>query len=183
MYRPSIHLFNGSVADAEIIIQHFGNGKNFLVCIPIKVNDGSGPSNLFFKQIMPFIPVTKNKKQVINVNKWSLNQILNYGSPYYYYLGSFPYQPCNGTNYIIVFDIKHSAKINAEHFKMLISHINSISKSKETLQKEILMYNENGATNKKGGSTEYDIVNCIPITGILGGETPEPFLQQLREID
>ena len=96
MYRPSIHLFNGSVADAEIIIQHFGNGKNFLVCIPIEVNDGSGPSNLFFKQIMPFIPVTKNKKQVINVNKWSLNQILNYGSPYYYYLGAFPYEPCNG---------------------------------------------------------------------------------------
>ena len=169
LYRPSIHLFNGSQAPAELIIQHGGAGQNLLVCIPIQINTGNGPSNKFFTQIIPYISSTKNEAQTVNVSNWSLNQVLNYNTPYYYYLGPFPYEPCNGRQSTIVFDLQHSAKINQSDFDLLESQLTETLRRPNIRQNstEMLIYNSAGTKDPADtGGADYDIVECVPIDGM-----------------
>jgi carbonic anhydrase len=170
LYRPSIHMFNGSRAAAELIIQHGGAGQNLLVCIPIQINTGAGPSNKFFTQIIPYVPSTNDEPQTVNVSKWSLNQVLNYNVPYYYYLGPFPYEPCNGQQSTIVFDLQHSAKINQSDFDLLEGQISQTPSPQSKIRQnstEMLIYNSAGTKNPTDdGSSDYDIVECVPLTGM-----------------
>jgi len=173
LYRPSIHLFNGSQAPAELIIQHGGAGQNLLVCIPIQINTGSGPSNKFFTQILPYVSSTKNEARTVNVSNWSLNQVLNYNIPYYYYLGPFPYEPCNGRQSTIVFDLQHSAKINQSDFDLLEGQISTTPSPQSKIRKsstEMLIYNSAGTrTPTDSGGVDFDIVECVPLTGMEDG--------------
>ena len=167
LYRPSIHLFNGSQAAAELIIQHGGAGQNLLVCIPIQIKTGSGPSNKFFTQIIPYISSTKGEAQTVNVSNWSLNQVLNYNVPYYYYLGAFPYEPCNGQQSTIVFDVQHSAKINQSDFDMLESQLTETPMPKiHKNSTGMLIYNSAGTKNPGDNGSDFDIVECVPIDGM-----------------
>ena len=167
LYRPSIHLFNGSQAAAELIIQHGGAGQNLLVCIPIQINTGSGPSNKFFQQIIPYISSTKNEAQTVNVSNWSLNQVLNYNTPYYYYLGPFPYEPCNGRQSTIVFDLQHSAKINQSDFDRIESQLTETPRPNiHQNSTEMLIYNSAGTKEPGASGADYDIVECVPIDGM-----------------
>jgi len=170
LYQPSIHLFNGSQAAAELIIQHGGAGQNLLVCIPIQINTGAGPSNKFFSQIIPYISSSHGESQNVNVSNWSLNQVLNYNVPYYYYLGTFPYDPCNGSNNIVVFDLQQSAKMNQSDFDILSSQLSKTSVPKVSPKSTgMLIYNSSGAQNPTqlgGTSDDFEIVNCVPISGM-----------------
>ena len=170
MYRPSIHLFKGTPADAEVVIQHSGGGKNLLVCIPVVVQNSTGPSSMFFSQIMSYIPSTENEPQVVNVSNWSLNQLLNYNVPYYYYLGSFPFEPCNGKVDVIVYDLKNSAKITHSDMSMLSSAITDTANSTIANPKNgLLIYNNKGAEDPENKGGDFDIVNCVPIDGMDDG--------------
>lgn len=167
LYQPSIHLYNGSQADAELIIQYAGSGKNLLVCIPVTSSDGNGRSNNFFNQFIPFIDASeKNTTQVFNVNSWSLNDVLSYETPYFYYLGNFPFPPCNSKSSIIVFDIKDAATINTDDLNSLKSYIKDTPKA--TIgSTNYLMYNNRGTidpNNPNGAGDEYDLVECVEET-------------------
>jgi len=176
VYQPSIHLFNGSSADGEIIIQQSGGGSNLLVCIPIMAEASSGPSTTFFSQIMPYIPSEENQPQSVNVSNWSLNQLINYNVPYYYYLGAFPYEPCNGKVSVIVYDIKNAAKITSKDMEYLTSAISATAASNVVNPNQgLLIYNEKGAQDPEGsGDDDFDIVNCIPIDGMDVGPDGSP---------
>lgn len=122
LYQPSLHLFNGKQADAELIISHSGYNHTILSCIPIVVGDGKGKTNNFFSQIVPHISPKTTKdastKDSINVSNWSLNDVVPVGT-FYFYVGKYPYEPCNGKVSAIVFDLANAAKINASDLKIL----------------------------------------------------------------
>ena len=103
----------------------------------------------------------------MNVSNWSLNQVLNYNTPYYYYLGPFPYEPCNGRQSTIVFDLQHSAKINQSDFDMLESQLTETPRP--TIRQnstEMLIYNSSGTKEPGASGADYDIVECVPIDGM-----------------
>ena len=168
LYQPSIHLFDGSQADAEFIIQYGGGGENLFVCMPIKVGDGQGKTNLFFSKFIPYINSSeKNTTQIIQTSSWSLDDVLNYNIPYYYYLGSFLYEPCNGNASVIVFDIKNAAKINTEDLNSIKSYISKTPKAKIGVG-GYLMYNEKGPIdpNNPNNNDDYDLVSCVEVNGL-----------------
>lgn len=169
LYQPSLHLFNGSQVDAELVISYYGSGTNLLVCVPVEKQDANGSSNTFFSKFMPYVSKQKNITQIVNTSSWSLDNVLNYNTPYYYYLGALPYPSCNGTQSIIVFDKKNSAKINSADLNSLKSYISATPKA--TIgDGGYLMYNSDGAFDPKnpngGKGDEYDLVSCVEVNGL-----------------
>ena len=167
VYQPSIHLFDGKQVDAELIIQYGGGGQNLFVCMPVQAADGRGKSNSFFSKFVPIISGEKNITQIVQTSAWTLNDVLNYEIPYYYYLGTFPYKPCNGFASVIVFDIKNSAKINTSDLDLIKSYISKTPKP-SVGNDGYLMYNEHGPINPDNpdGNNEYDLVDCHEVTGL-----------------
>lgn len=173
LYQPSIHLFDGAQVDAELIIQYLGTAQNLFVCMPIIGEDTSGPSNTFFSKFIPFVNGSeKNTTQIIQTNSWSLNDALGYNIPYFYYIGSYPYSPCNGTASIIVFDKKNAAKINLNDLKSLKSYITATPKAAAGSE-GFLMYNNKGPIdpNNPNGKSEYDLVSCREVEGLADNST------------
>ena len=117
-----------------------------------------------------YIPSEENQPQSVNVSNWSLNQLINYNVPYYYYLGAFPYEPCNGKVSVIVYDIKNAAKITSKDMEYLTSAISETAASSVTDPNQgLLIFNEKGAQDPEGSGDDFDIVNCIPIDGLDDG--------------
>tara|TARA_Y100001970_G_C14161839_1_gene819012 strand:+ start:433 stop:1338 length:906 start_codon:yes stop_codon:yes gene_type:complete len=176
IFQPSLHLFNGMRADAEIIIEHKGAGRTLLVCLPVTAKDADGNSTRFFHQFIPVIPDEINAAQSINVNQWSLNAIVP-NAPFYFYNGSLPYPPCDGDNNIIVFAQNHGPLIHPDDFALLETAIQSVPlTAKQRLNAvakntTIVMMNNVGAQAPGAATKEHVIFeDCQPIDG-MGGKT------------
>lgn len=160
LYQPSLHLFDGKQAAAELVISHTGYNHTILSCIPIVLGNGKGKTNNFFSQIIPHISPTTSKegstKDSVNVSNWSLNDVVPVGT-FYFYVGKYPYEPCNGKVSAIVFDLSVAAKINASDLKILQSLLIPVKYSPDqhlasVANKEpILMVNK--ASSGGGGSS------------------------------
>lgn len=177
MYQPSLHLFNGLKADAEMIIEHKGAKHTLLVCIPITSSDNYGNSNRFFHQFIPVIPSADDEpKHRISVNNWSLNSVVP-DAPFYFYSGPLPYPPCDGTNSIIVFSKDHGITINPDDYDTLQNAITSVTLSDKKRLKAIaknttmVMFNKTGS-QPPGAATKGHVIfeDCQPIDG-MGGKT------------
>jgi len=175
LYVPSLHTFDGKHTDAELILKHSGGTKNFMVCLPIKANTGSGDSVNFFKQFASHIPLEKNNPTTVNVKNWSLNDVMPAPkTPFYHYIGDSPYPPCHMKATSIVFDNEHASIINASDLELIKKTIKPAEKGKEGFvgggskegfagRKEgFVAYNSNGANSvekNEGGQamecTEY----------------------------
>ena len=111
IYSPSLHTYNGSSADAEIIIVHTPNSNaktdGLIVSIPVSLA-GSGSS------VNPDLTAIIQAANSINVSTLALNSSapINYDvnannfipdNPYYVYYGTLPYDSCGGNYYYAVF--------------------------------------------------------------------------------
>lgn len=173
LYQPSLHTFDGSRAAAELIIQHSTNsGENVLVCRPIKASEAAGASKNFFTQFVEHSPATDGAAATVNVVNWSLNDVLPYGAPFYYYSGPFPYPPCTGGgggNHIIVYGAQTAGNMSSSDMETLQRLISASAGLAVIASPTItLMYNKAGAGNPAGASGDlYDIyMDCDPITGV-----------------
>ena len=193
LYQPSLHLFDGQQTDAELVIAHSGYGNNVLVCIPIKVGDGRGDSNNFFSQIMEHVPPKSDNdtksSQNVNVTNWSLNDVVPTGT-FYFYIGQYPYPPCNGKNNIIVFGLDNAARINSKDLSLLKTLINPVRYTQEqTLgsvasRTPLLMVNSatdgGGAVGPKTKSQGYYIFDqCQAIDGLEDEELEKKDIPQI----
>ena len=162
LYIPSLHTFDGKPTDAELILKHNGGTKNFMVCLPIKANKGTGDSVNFFKQFASHIPLAKNSPTVVNVQNCSLNNVMPAPkTPFYHYIGDSPYPPCNMQATMIVFDHNHASTINTADLELIKKTIKpakkstSPSKDKEGFvggmiggfKEGFVAYNSSGANN------------------------------------
>ena len=183
LYQPSLHLFDGQQVPAELIISHSGYGHTILVCVPIIVGNGRGKSNSFFEQLIPNITPNTDKttpnKQSINVSKWSLNDVIP-SSTFYFYVGKYPYPPCNGKVNVIVFGKNNAARISSKDLKLLQALISPVNYSQtQTLSAvakttPMLMVNAasvggggGGAMGPNAQGEDYFIFDeCQPVDGM-----------------
>ena len=150
LYKPSLNEYYNTHVDAELIINHSGEGgMNVVVCIPIVTSDDKSQSNTLFNQLIPNAPTTQNPVASVNVTNYSLNYLLPRGS-YYSYTGTLPYESSSQPNNIIVFD---SAKVtvnmsaaNMDTLGTLISLPSNIPSINNEYNTDLLFYNTVGTT-------------------------------------
>jgi len=158
LYVPSLHTFDGKHTDAELILKHSGGTKNFMVCLPIKTNKGTGDSVNFFKQFASHIPLEKNSPTTVNVKNWSLNNVMPAPkTPFYHYIGDSPYPPCNMQATMIVFDNDHASTINTSDLELIKKTIKPAQKNTSSkkegfvggmhVREGMVAYNSSGANN------------------------------------
>ena len=64
LYSPSINKYDGKIFDGELILRHVSNGKNYYVCIPLKVSGSAGNGKEFFDSLDSGVKVLPNQNSV-----------------------------------------------------------------------------------------------------------------------
>ena len=108
---PSIHLFNGSTTDAEIIVKHspVAGGNQLSVCVPIKESSDSSTATNLIGEILAGVAnnaPAKGESTNLNISNFTLNDIIP-EKPFYSYTGGK-----DETSDWIVYDILYAIPIN-----------------------------------------------------------------------
>jgi carbonic anhydrase len=144
IYAPSLHTYNGSKTDAEILIVHTKGSSSssgstssdgLIVSVPVSLtSSGSGSDNVDLAAII-------QASNTINVNTISVNPSvpMNYdvnannfiqNKPFYVYYGTLPYDSCSGNYYYAVFTdvVSAAGPLSA----LVASNIASVQQSMRT---------------------------------------------------
>lgn len=160
IYQPSLHTFSGQHTGAEIIILHQNqsSNQNLLVCVPIN-SSGSTSSTLddIIKQVAEKAN-TKGSSTNISNPTFSIKQLIP-NKPFYNYVGTLPYLPCNGTYEYIVFDKSNAINITNND---LLNITKVISPSLYAIHNPVggLFYNDGGPGTFADGDDIY--IECNP---------------------
>jgi hypothetical protein len=96
IFSPSIHKYNGSQAEAELIIEHTAKSASMaglLVCIPLSKDGVKTGGSEVVETILANAPVIKNVAETVSVSDFSLNRLIP-TAPYFTYSGPLPYDAC-----------------------------------------------------------------------------------------
>lgn len=165
IFKPALHSFNGSKADAELIIFHTSqSGQGLLVCIPIISTDSNNPT--YLNQIIDQIPAEGEDESNINIPNFNLNNIIP-KCPYYFYKNNLIWNCTSRTiyNYVVFNPSQGSASINSFMLKKLGKMIRPLHLKGEF--KGIVYYNVNGTTNNNQLGDDQIYIDCKP-TGEYG---------------
>jgi carbonic anhydrase len=181
IYAPSIHTYNGSSTDAEMLIIHDGAGKKLIVSIPLVQSNSSATSAKILDDIIGKFSSTVDKtktndSQLINVQNYNMENFIP-SSPYYFYMGGAPFSPCDGQYSFVIFDkTKSPVTIGSDTLKTLTgliqpSGIKAVSRSD-------YYYNSSGPNVKpgSGGNRDEIYIECNPTgeDGEILYQTPSP---------
>jgi carbonic anhydrase len=168
IYQPSLHTFGGVKASGELVIVHNNvTGKGtLLVCIPIKtgttINNAATTLDTLVAQVAKLAPTSGSSAGSISLPTFTFGQLVP-DKPYYNYVGSLPYSPCNGEYQYIVFSLDNAVPMTTTAFKALSA---IIADNTYTTKKcaGTLYYNKNGPSKDVSGDIYID---CQP-TGSSG---------------
>jgi len=179
IYAPSLHAYNGSSADAEMLIIHDGAGKKLIVSVPLVQSNNVAASAKILDDIIGKFSSTVDKtktndSQLINVQNYNMENFIP-SSPYYFYMGGAPFSPCDGQYNFVVFDkTKSPVTIGSDTLKTLTgliqpSGINAVSRSD-------YYYNSSGPNVKPGLNKDEIYIECNPTgeDGEILFQTPPP---------
>ena len=179
IYAPSLHTYNGSSADAEMLIIHDGAGKKLIVSVPLVQSNNVATSGKILDDIIAKFSSTVDKtktndSQLINVQNYNMENFIP-TSPYYFYMGGAPFSPCDGQYNYVVFDkTKSPMTIGGDTLKTLTgliqpSGINAVSRSD-------YYYNSSGPNVKPGFNKDEIYIECNPTgeDGEILYQTPSP---------
>ena len=181
IYAPSVHMYNGSSADAEMLIIHDGAGKKLIVSVPLVQSNNTATSAKILDDIIGKFSSTVDKtktndSQLINVQNYNMENFIP-SSPYYFYMGGAPFSPCDGQYNYVVFDkTKSPVTIGSDTLKTLTgliqpSGIKAVSRSD-------YYYNSSGPNVKpgSGGNKDEIYIECNPTgeDGEILYQTPSP---------
>lgn len=166
LYTPSLHSYNNSKTDAELVIVHTSNtgSNNLLVCIPVKSNNTSSVSALFFNTLVETVassaPVD-GESTTVNIPRFNLDMFVP-RKPFFSYSATEPYQPCaSSVEYIVFSPLQASLDMMPDTLTSLQSVIQSNPYDIKTGPK--LFYNEKGPS--LGGTGNGDIyIDCQPVS-------------------
>jgi carbonic anhydrase len=165
LYTPSLHSYNNTKTDGELIIVHTSNmGYNpLLVCIPIKSNNTSSISASFFKTLIDTVASnapSEGETTTVNVPKFNLDYLVP-KRPFFSYSATEPYQPCSSdVEYIVFSPLEASLDIMPESLTTLQSVIASNPYDIKTGPN--LFFNEKGS--RMGGADGGEIyIDCQPV--------------------
>ena len=165
LYLKSLNTYDGFNADGELIITHTaGGGKNVYICIPIVNNEKSGTSSKWFSKIIPFSPTKKDTSIPINVNNFTLNDVIPQSAFYIYDGGTFSWG-CNSSDEMIIFHKDQAINMKNREFKTLASLIKSESMVKITPKSDEMNFNKKGTSNGPGESPDAQgkSLTCTPV--------------------
>jgi len=141
IYAPSLHTYNGSQADAEMLIVHTsGSSSNegLIVSVPITMTTSSASANSDLAAIFQAANTINASAVAINASA-PINDDINANSfipakPYYVYYGTLPYDSCSGNYYYAAFTDTMSAA--GPLSAIVANHIVTVPQSMKTnLQK------------------------------------------------
>lgn len=160
VYSPSIHTFNNSLADAEIIIIHNSpeTGKMLLVCIPIM--SGNNANSIVTQSLREIVnkPLkTGDPSMSINIQDYNLNNVIP-KKPFFYYISQ------TGKANVIVYSIGDAITLDANIITGLKTLIQATSNPLQPSEDNYLFYNHVGPKNMKGpGGGDGEIyIDCSP---------------------
>ena len=165
LYIPSLHSYNGSKTDGEMIIVHSSNTGSvpLLVCIPIKSNNTSSISALFFKTLIDTVAnnaPAEGEATTVNIPKFNISEFVP-RKPFFSYSATEPYQPCSSSvDYIVFSPLQGSLDIMPETLTKLQSIITSNPYDIKTGPN--LFYNEKGPSINNAGYGEI-YIDCQPV--------------------
>jgi len=161
IFKPSIHQFEGSYADAEIVIVHTGPNGGLLVCIPVTTTTSVAASSgaKLFEDIVASSPA-HDQSTTLNITDFNLDHIVPKSS-YFSYTGTVPYGSCNPDimyNYV-VFPL-NSFKVNQNTMDELG---NLIHDSYITVHQGTCYWNEMGTKNNGFAGDGQIYIDCQPV--------------------
>jgi len=179
IYAPSIHTYNGSPADAEMLIIHDGAGKKLIVSIPLVQSNYASVSAKILDDIIGKFSSTVDKtktndSQLINVQQYNMENFIP-SSPYYFYIGGAPFSPCDGQYSFIVFDkTKSPVTIGSETLSTLTALIQP--SGIQAVSRSDYYYNSSGPNVKPGANQDEIYIECNPTgeDGEILYQTPPP---------
>jgi len=162
--KPSLHSYNGSKVDGEILINHsnINSTKDLVVCIPIITGSSNyGDLDLIINQ-MSKLANKYGEETSIKLSGFSLNKIVPKGD-YFSYSGSGikMFNECNGLYDYIVFNKNNAIKITTKTFDNLNSIISS-NESSTVEPKGGVFYNANGPSNDILTGEDDIYIECHP---------------------
>ena len=165
IYTPSLHSYNGNKMDGELIVVHNSNtGANpLLVCIPIKNNNSSSVSALFFKTVIDTVANSApadTETTTIGLKRYNLTALVP-KKPFFSYSATEPYQPCTtSVDYIVYAPLNGSLDIMPDTLTKLQSIISSNPYDIKTGPS--LFFNPNGPTIQGADGGEI-YIDCQPV--------------------
>jgi len=160
IFQPSLHTFSGQHTAAEIIITHQNqsSNQNLLVCIPISGSgSASGTLDAILKQVAQKAN-TKGSSTNVSSQTFSIKQLVP-NKPFYNYVGTLPYSPCNGSYEYIVFDKANAITITDS---ALLNLAKVVTPAAYAIHKPVggLFYNDGGPGTLTDGDDIY--IECNP---------------------
>ena len=154
LYVPSLQLYNGKKAVAELIIGHKSDTGNKIlaVCIPFVQSNDSNSASVLMSGVLAGIisgaPANGNKT-VITISNFTLQDIVP-RKPFYNYTVSQSYD-------VITFDTLYAIPIDSSTLAKLK---NIIKPDASTIQKTNIFYNEKGPNSSLANEGIY--ISCNP---------------------
>jgi carbonic anhydrase len=165
LYIPSLHSYNNSKTDGELVIVHTSNTGSIplLVCIPIKSNNTSSNSALFFKTLIDTVASSApsdGETTTVNIPKFNLDLLVP-KKPFFSYSATEPYQPCSeNVDYIVFGPLQGSLDMMPETLTKLQSII--LSNPYDIKKGPNLFYNDKGPSQGGAGGGEI-YIDCQPV--------------------
>lgn len=164
LYTPSLHSYNDSKTDGELIIVHTSNtgSRPLLVCIPIKSNNTSSVSALLFKTLIDTVASSApsdGEATTVNIPKFNLDFLVP-KKPFFSYSATEPYQPCSeNVDYVVFGPLQASLDMMPDTLTKLQSII--LSNPYDVKSGPNLFYNDKGPSSGGGDGEIY--IDCQPV--------------------
>jgi len=164
IYTKSLHSFNGSKTDGELIIVHSSNtnATPLLVCVPIIQNNITSNNSNFFTTLintMSNSAPSEGESTSVNVSSFNLSTFVP-RKPFFSYTGTEPYQPCSTiVDYIVYTPLESTLYITSDTFDTLSQIITTNVYDVKTGPN--LFYNDKGPGHNSNTDDIY--IDCQPV--------------------
>jgi carbonic anhydrase len=160
IYSPSVHLFNGTQTNAEIIISHRPviSGPPLWVGIPIIASSDSTSASTLLTQIITAISTNapaQGESTNLNISNFNLNNFIPAKKPLY----SYSQGPINW----IVFGKENAIGLSQDSLNTLAKVIKPLT-GVQAPAGPLVFYNASGATKGLSGSGDQIYIDCQPVT-------------------
>jgi carbonic anhydrase len=161
IYTPSLHTYNGSNADAELIIIHTNDyNTKLLVCIPIIPSEQASVLEFIIETASKF--AKKSGQNTFMSKPMNLNNFIPL-KKMYVYRGNLPFSPCNGDNNIIVFNKNENTYLSIS--KQSLNLLNNIITKNVIKQKENTYFvNTKGPLSLSTSDGGEIYIDCKPVS-------------------
>lgn len=166
IFSPSLHLFNNSKVEGEIIVIHVpeSGGENLFVCVPITQSSDSTTASTLLTQVISGVAANApaaNETTNLNLSGFTLSKIIP-KSPFFSYSGTYG----NSTANFIVFGKNYAIPLNQK----VLAGLGSIIKPFPLpMLGDNLFFNAKGP-NSSGSVGDGIYISCQP-TGSSEEET------------